>query len=53
VEIEVMDIADIIRMLEELEKPVKADIKRVIENLLAGSKNHLDAFNTQLGITPQ
>jgi hypothetical protein len=52
VEIEVMDIDDIISMLEELEEPVKADIERVLENLLAGSNNHLNAFNTQLGIIP-
>jgi hypothetical protein len=46
VEIEVMDIGDIENMLKETEK---ADIERVLSNLLDGSKNHLDAFNTQLG----
>jgi hypothetical protein len=50
VEIEEMDIADIERMLEETEK---ADIERVLSNLLNGSNNHLDAFNTQLGLIPQ
>ena len=50
VEIEEMDIGDIERMLEETDK---ADIKRVLSNLLDGSNNHLDAFNTQLGIVPQ
>ncbi len=50
VEIEEMDIGDIIRMLEET---YKADIERVLSNLLDGSYNHLDAFNTQLGLIPQ
>ena len=45
-----MDIGDIERMPEETDK---ADIKRVLSNLLAGSNNHLDAFNTQLGLLPQ
>jgi hypothetical protein len=49
VEIEEMDIGDIERMLEETDK---ADIKRVLSNLLNGSYNHLDAFNTQLGLMP-
>ena len=49
VEIEIMDIGDIERMLEETEK---TDIERVLSNLLAGSENHLDAFNTQLGLNP-
>ena len=46
VEIEEMDIGDIERMLDQT---AKADIIRVLSNLLDGSKNHLDAFNTQLG----
>jgi len=46
VKIEVMDIGDIEDMLKETDK---ADIERVLSNLLDGSKNHLDAFNTQLG----
>jgi len=46
VEIEVMDIGDIERMLTETDK---SDIERVLSNLLDGSNNHLDAFNTQLG----
>jgi len=50
VEIEVMDIGDIERMLTETDK---SDIERVLSNLLDGSNNHLDAFNTQLGIVPQ
>ena len=50
VEIEVMDIDDIKRMLEETDQ---ADIIRVLSNLLDGSENHLDAFNTQLGVIPQ
>jgi hypothetical protein len=37
---------DIENMLKETEK---ADIERVLSNLLDGSKNHLEAFNTQLG----
>ena len=49
VEIEEMDIGDIERMLEETDK---ADIKRVLSNLLNGSYNHLDEFNTQLGLMP-
>jgi len=50
VEIEIMDIGDIERMLEDTDK---ADIQRVLSNLLDGSYNHLDAFNTQLGLIPQ
>ena len=50
VDIEVMDIGDIERMLDETDK---ADIERVLSNLLDGSYNHLDAFNTQLGLIPQ
>ena len=50
VEIELMDIGDIERMQTETEK---ADIKRVLSNLLDGSYNHLDAFNTQLGLITQ
>lgn len=50
VEIEEMDIDDIERMLRETRK---ADIERVLSNLLNGSYNHLDAFNTQLGMIPQ
>lgn len=50
VEIELMDIGDIERMQTQTEK---ADIKRVLSNLLDGSYNHLDAFNTQLGLIPQ
>ena len=50
VEIEVMDIDDIETTQEETDK---ADIKRVLSNLLDGSYNHLDAFNTQLGVIPQ
>jgi hypothetical protein len=50
VEIEEMDIGDIETMQEETDK---ADIKRVLSNLLNGSYNHLDAFNTQLGVIPQ
>jgi len=50
VEIEVMDIGDIERMLGETDK---ADIQRVLSNLLDGSENHLDAFNTQLGVISQ
>ena len=49
VEIEEMDIADIERMLEQTDK---TDIIRVLSNLLDGSNNHLEAFNTQLGLTP-
>jgi hypothetical protein len=49
VEIEEMDIGDIERMLTQTEK---TDIKRVLSNLLDGSYNHLDAFNTQLGLIP-
>ena len=50
VEIEEMDISDIERILEETDK---ADIKRVLFNLLDGSYNHLDAFYSQLGFIPQ
>lgn len=49
VEIEEMDINDIKRMLGETDKD---DITRVLNNLLDGSYNHLDAFETHLGITP-
>ena len=49
VEIEEMDIDDIERMLGETDKN---DITRVLNNLLDGSYNHLDAFETHLGITP-
>ena len=45
-----MDTGDIERMLEETDK---TDIKRVLTNLLEGSNNHLDAFNTHLGLIPQ
>lgn len=45
VEIEEMDISDIESMLEETDK---ADIKRVLFNLLDGSYNHLDAFYSQI-----
>jgi hypothetical protein len=47
--IEIMDIDDINGMLDETDK---SDIKRVLNNLLNGSENHLNAFETQLGITP-
>jgi len=50
VEIEEMDIGDIERMQEETDN---SDIKRVLSNLLDGSNNHLDTFNTQLGLIPQ
>ncbi len=50
VKIEVMDIGDIEDMQKETDK---ADIERVLSNLLDGSYNHLDAFNTQLGLIPQ
>ena len=49
VEIQEMDIDDIERMLGETDKN---DITRVLNNLLDGSYNHLDAFETHLGITP-
>jgi hypothetical protein len=49
VKIEEMDIADIQKMQLETEK---ADIDRVLTNLLDGSYNHLDAFNNQLGLIP-
>jgi hypothetical protein len=45
-----MDIDDIERMQEDTDN---ADIQRVLSNLLDGSYNHLDAFNTQLGLIPQ
>jgi len=45
-----MDIGDIERMQEETDN---SDIKRVLSNLLDGSNNHLDTFNTQLGLIPQ
>ena len=48
VEIEKMDIADIERMLGDTDK---VDIEKVLNNLLDGSYNHLDAFETHLGIT--
>ena len=46
VEIEVMDIHDI----KDIMLPVmtQLDVIRVLENLLAGSYNHLDAFLKQL-----
>ena len=47
VEIEEMDIADIEEMLRVM---TQADVKRVLQNLLAGSYNHLDAFNNALGL---
>lgn len=47
VEIEEMDITDIEEMLRVM---TQADIKRVLQNLLAGSYNHLDAFNNSLGL---
>ena len=50
VEIEEMDIDDIEKMQQETDK---ADIIRVLSNLLDGSMNHLDAFNSQLGYIPQ
>ena len=50
VKIEVMDIGDIEDMQKETDK---ADIERVLSNLLDGSYKHLDAFNTQLGLIPQ
>jgi hypothetical protein len=49
VEIEEMDIEDIERMLVKTDKD---DITQVLNNLLDGSYNHLDAFNTHLGTTP-
>jgi hypothetical protein len=49
VAIEEMDIADIETMLEYIDK---ADIQRVLSNLLRGSYNHLEAFNTQLDFVP-
>jgi hypothetical protein len=45
VTIEKMDIEDLNAFLEETARP---DIKRVFENLLAGSENHLAAFEDQL-----
>ncbi len=50
VAIEEMDIADIENMLEDTDK---ADIQRVLSNLLRGSYNHLEAFNRQLNLIPQ
>jgi hypothetical protein len=44
--IEEMDIHDI--EIEMLPFTTKTDIKQVLTNLLAGSYNHLDAFNTLL-----
>ena len=48
VEIEEMDIDDIEEMLGGTDQ---ADIARVLNNLLDGSYNHLEAFTTQLGVT--
>ena len=50
VDIEEMDIGDIVRMLDDTDK---IDIERVLSNLWDGSNNHLDAFNTQLGLITQ
>jgi hypothetical protein len=46
VEIENLDIEDLIALLEDVQNI--PDIKNVYENLLDGSHNHLDAFNSQL-----
>ena len=48
VEIETMDIADLQAALGETKR---SDLVRVYNNLLAGSYNHLAAFNKLLGIT--
>lgn len=45
VQIEELDIADIEQMLTETDH---RDVQNVLENLLAGSNNHLDAFNSYL-----
>lgn len=45
VQIEELDIADIEQMLTQTDH---RDVQNVLENLLAGSYNHLDAFNSQL-----
>jgi hypothetical protein len=45
VQIEEKDIADLIQALEDTDK---RNIKRVFQNLLNGSYNHLDAFNACL-----
>jgi len=50
VDIEEMDIEDIKEMQAYA---VKSDLNRVLSNLLDGSYNHLDAFETQLGLIPQ
>jgi hypothetical protein len=50
VAIEEMDIADIENMLEQTDK---ADIQRVLSNLLRGSYKHLEAFNRQLDLIPE
>jgi hypothetical protein len=50
VTIEEMDIADIENMLQDTEK---ADIQRVLSNLLRGSYKHLEAFSKQLDFIPQ
>lgn len=44
--IEVMDIADLEATLPQVSD---ADVRRVMENLLRGSRNHLNAFERQLG----
>lgn len=49
VAIEEMDITDIEDMLNQTDK---ADIQRVLSNLLRGSYNHLEAFNRQLDFVP-
>lgn len=45
--IEEMDIADLSEVIAAL-GPEDADVKNVMENLLKGSRNHLEAFNRQL-----
>ena len=45
VQIEELDIADIEQMLTETDH---RDVQNVLRNLLAGSYNHLDAFNSYL-----
>jgi len=47
--IEEMDIADLEEMLDSPET-TQADVIRVLTNLLSGSENHLDAFNSALEI---
>lgn len=46
--IEEMDIADLEQVIAGL-GPEDADVKNVMENLLKASRNHLNAFNRQLG----